>query len=199
MNGADVLVLVDSDSTHNIVDINVAHSISLQEQHIDTTILVGSGNAMPCRGASFNVPLRISSDAFDIDTFLLNIVNDVDVVLGTPWLASLGRVTWDFTDMEMLYFHDGRPHTFHVAHHRQVPTPVWALTAPPPMVCASDPSPPPHPEILYFHDGRPHTFHVAHHRQVPTPVRALPAPPPVVCTSDPSPPPHPPRHPMNMS
>jgi hypothetical protein len=145
MNGAGVLVPVDSGSTHNVVDINVARSISLQEQRIDTTILVGSGNAMPCRGASFNVPLRISSDAFNIDAFLLDIGNDVDVVLGTPWLASLGRVTWDFTDMEMLYFRDGRPHTFHAAHHRQVPTLVRALSALPPVVRTPDPSPPPHP------------------------------------------------------
>jgi hypothetical protein len=110
MNGADILVLVDLGSTHNV--------IGLHEQCIDTTILVGSGNAVTCRNASFNVPLRMGSDAFDIDVFLLNIGNNINIVLGTPWLVSLSHVTWDFNDMEMTYFHDGRPHTFRATHRR---------------------------------------------------------------------------------
>jgi hypothetical protein len=145
MNGAGVLVLVDSASTHNVIDINVARAISLQEQRINTTILVGSKNEVPCRGASFNVPLRIGSDAFDIDAFLLDIDNDIDVVLGTPWLESLGCVTWDFTSMELLYFRNECPHTFHAALCHQTPTTVLPLPVPQPMVrdARTSPSHPP--------------------------------------------------------
>lgn len=32
-------------------------------------------------------------------------------------LASLERVTWDFTNMEILYFHNGHLRIFHVARH----------------------------------------------------------------------------------
>ena len=46
-----VHILVDTGATHNIIDINVAHLIGLQEQRIDTTILVGSGNEVPYRAA----------------------------------------------------------------------------------------------------------------------------------------------------
>jgi hypothetical protein len=142
MNGAGVLVLVDSGSTHNVIDINVACAIGLQEQRINTTILVGSENEVPCRGASFNVPLCIGSDAFDIDAFLLDIGNDIDVVLGTPWLASLGRVTWDFTSMELLYFRNGYLHINCAALRRQTPTTVLTLPAPHPMLCDAWTSPP---------------------------------------------------------
>jgi predicted aspartyl protease len=118
INGVGVLVLVDSGLTHNVIDINVTHSIGLQEQRINTTILVGSGNKETCRAASFNVPLCIDSDAFDIDAYLLNINYDFDVILGTTWLASLGHVVFDFTDMELQYIHNGRKHTFHATLHR---------------------------------------------------------------------------------
>jgi hypothetical protein len=127
MNGTDVLVLVDSDSTHNVIDISIARTIGLREQRIDTTILVGSGNSVPCRGASFNVPLRIGSDIFDIDTFLLDVGNDIDIILGTPWLATLGRVTWDFTDMELRYLRNGRYHILHPVQRRQTSTTVQPL------------------------------------------------------------------------
>jgi hypothetical protein len=66
------------------------------------------------------------------------------MVLGTPWLASLGRVTWDFTSMEQLYFHNGRLHTFCVALRRQTPTMVLSLSTPQPMVHDAQTSPP-HP------------------------------------------------------
>lgn len=113
---------------------NVARTIGLQEQRIDTTILVGSGNAMPCRSASFNVPLRIGSDAFDIDVFLLDISNDVYIILVTPWLAILGSVTWDFTDMELRYLRNGHYHILHPVQRRQTNIIVRPLQAPPTLV-----------------------------------------------------------------
>jgi hypothetical protein len=92
MNSASILILVDSCATHNVIDINVAHSVGLLEQCINTTILVGSGNKVLRHTASFNIPGCINSDVFVIDAYLLDIGNDVDIVLGMPWLASLARV-----------------------------------------------------------------------------------------------------------
>jgi hypothetical protein len=99
--GTGVQILVDTDTTHNIIDINVAHIIGLLEQWIETTILVRSGTVAPRRAVSFSVPLCIDTDVFYIDAFLLDIENDIDIVLGTPWLAGLGHLTWDFTTMEL--------------------------------------------------------------------------------------------------
>jgi predicted aspartyl protease len=96
-----VHILVDTGTTHNIIDINVARLIGLQQQRINTTILVSSGNEVPCRVSAFNAPLRIDANMFYIDAYLLDIGNDVDIFLGTPWLASLGRLTWDFSTMQL--------------------------------------------------------------------------------------------------
>ena len=59
------------------------------------TCLVG---AIFCIG---DVPLRIDAKTFQIDAFLLDIGNNSDVILKTPWLANIGRVTWDFNSMVM--------------------------------------------------------------------------------------------------
>jgi hypothetical protein len=120
-------------STHNVIDINVARLIGLREQRIDTTILVDSGNKVTCRVASFNVPLRNDDEVFNIDAFLLDIGNDIDVILGTPWLARLGCLTWDFTTMELQYHDHGRPVTFASLRPQRRPTMVLALPAPAPI------------------------------------------------------------------
>ena len=93
VSGTGVHILVDMGATHNIIDINVARLIGLQEQRINTAILVGSGNEVPSRAVAFSVPLRIDANVFDIDAYLLDIGNDVDIILSTPWLAGLGRLT----------------------------------------------------------------------------------------------------------
>jgi len=92
VSGMGIHILVDTGATHNIIDINVTCLIGLREQRIDTTILVGSDNEVPCRVASFSVPLCIDSEVFYIDAFLLDIGNNIDIALGTPWLVSLGRM-----------------------------------------------------------------------------------------------------------
>jgi hypothetical protein len=94
-------MLVGTGATHSFTNINFTRLIGLQEHRIGTTILVGNGNEVPCRAAAFNVSIRIDGAVFDIDAYLLNIGNDVDVILGTPWLAALVHVTWDFATMQL--------------------------------------------------------------------------------------------------
>jgi hypothetical protein len=52
----DVHILEYTGATHNVININVARLISLLEQRIDTTILAGSSNEVPCSAAAFSVP-----------------------------------------------------------------------------------------------------------------------------------------------
>jgi hypothetical protein len=61
------------------------------------------GNAVPCRATALNISIPLAGPTFDIDTHLLDFGNNIDVILGTPWLASLGRVTRDFANKELQY------------------------------------------------------------------------------------------------
>jgi hypothetical protein len=62
------------------------------EHHIDTMILIGSSNEIACRGACFNVPLHIDTKTFKINTFLVNLGVDIDIILSTPWMPDLGSI-----------------------------------------------------------------------------------------------------------
>jgi hypothetical protein len=105
-------MLVGTGVTHSFTNINFVRLIGLQEHRIDTTIFIGNGNEVPCKATTFNVSIRIDGVVFDIDAYLLDIGNDVNVILGTPWLAGLVRVTWDFTTMQLQHIRNGHPVTF---------------------------------------------------------------------------------------
>ena len=86
-------ILIDTCATHNIININITHLIGLQEQCINTAILVSSRNEVPCHATVFGIQLRINADIFYFNAYPLDISNDIDIILGTPWLAGLGRLT----------------------------------------------------------------------------------------------------------
>jgi hypothetical protein len=67
------------------------------EHRIDTTFIVGSSNEVPCQAAAFVVPLRIDAEVFNIDAYLLDIGNDVDIILRTPWLLIIALAIDDGT------------------------------------------------------------------------------------------------------
>ena len=69
--GQGVQILVDTGATHNVIDSSSARTIGLGEHRITTTVLIGSGTELSCRGAYFTVPLRIDGETFQIDTFLI--------------------------------------------------------------------------------------------------------------------------------
>lgn len=90
--GHGVRILIDTGAMHNIIDTNFAHLVGIMELRINMTILVGSGNEIADQGACFNMPLCINTETFQIDTFLVNLSIDVDIILATPWMANLGTI-----------------------------------------------------------------------------------------------------------
>jgi hypothetical protein len=95
------------------IDINVTLAIGLLEHRINTTFIIGSGNEVPCQAVAFVVPLWIDAEVFDINAYLLDIGNDIDIIPGTPWLASLGLLTWDFSTLQLQYHRKKQPHHLH--------------------------------------------------------------------------------------
>ena len=102
-----VRILVDRSATHNVIDINFAGLVGMMERRISTTILVGNKTEINCNSAAYNVPLQINTESFHIDALLVDIGNDIDVILGTPWLADISTRTWNFTSLEMQFSRNG--------------------------------------------------------------------------------------------
>ena len=88
----NVHILVDTSATHNILDINFSWLAGLMEQCINTMILMHSDNEIAYWGACFNMPLQIDSETFQIDALLWDLGINVDIILGTPWMADLDNI-----------------------------------------------------------------------------------------------------------
>lgn len=87
--------------------------------------------------------------------------NDIDVILGTPWLASLGCLTWDFATMEFSYYRPGRLLHFTTARPRCSTPTVIALPPPTPLQRATReaaPSPPHEVTLRATRSRRPTAF-----------------------------------------
>jgi hypothetical protein len=164
----DLAPLRHTDTVHDYVIIFTAcglyvgiastlHQVHLFITDIDYSLLmmivapqsaVQGWQTMLLAGAIFgtgDIPFHMDAETPQIDAFLFDIGNDIDIVLGTPWLASLGCLTEVFTTMELHCYHNGHPITFTNFKPRRTPATVFAPPVPPPVrraPRAAPPSPP---------------------------------------------------------
>ncbi|KAL0385790.1 UNVERIFIED_CONTAM: Retrovirus-related Pol polyprotein from transposon.6 [Sesamum radiatum] len=104
----DVSVLINSGSSHNIVQPRVASFLGLTITPVTSfPILVGNGESLHCSGVCPAVDLCLQSHSFTVPLYVIPIFG-ADVVLGVQWLASLGPFLLDFTVPSMQFYHQGR-------------------------------------------------------------------------------------------
>lgn len=95
--GHQVAVLIDSGSSHNIMQPRTAHFLSLPINPIESfAVLVGNGAYLHCSGMCENVPVLVQSHTFHLPFYLLPI-QGADIVFGVQWLQILGCFVSDFT------------------------------------------------------------------------------------------------------
>jgi hypothetical protein len=72
-----------------------------------------------CRGLSRDVGIRIVDEIFNIDCYYIPI-DTYDMVLGVTFLRTLGPILWDFDDLSMAFWREGRrifSHGIGLTHH----------------------------------------------------------------------------------
>jgi hypothetical protein len=107
-NGMQLLVLINSGSTHNFVDIDsVARAgISLGgKAGLHDT--VANGDNVQSLGCCRNVPFSIGNMWFTIDCDGLAL-DSFKMVLDIQWLESLGPIQWDFAQLMITFTREGR-------------------------------------------------------------------------------------------
>ncbi|OMP09787.1 Retroviral aspartyl protease [Corchorus olitorius] len=98
-------VLVDSGSTHNLIQPRVAHFLNLPVQPAPPlTIEVGNGETLKCSGRISDLNIELQQHQFTLDLFLLDI-HGAEVVLGIQWLSQLGPIVMDFSGLTMTFLH----------------------------------------------------------------------------------------------
>ncbi|KAL0283614.1 UNVERIFIED_CONTAM: Retrovirus-related Pol polyprotein from transposon.6 [Sesamum angustifolium] len=100
-----VSVLIDSGSSHNIIQPRVAAFLSLAKLPLPSfPVLVGNDAALHCSEVCRDVPLMLQSHKFSISVYVIQIFG-ADIVLGVQWLSSLGTFISDFSVPSMQFSH----------------------------------------------------------------------------------------------
>ena len=69
-------------------------------------VLVGNGQNMKAEGFVKHLTLKIQGNNITVPTYLLS-VSGADVILGAPWLASLGPHVADYVASRVKFYSEG--------------------------------------------------------------------------------------------
>ncbi|CAL9132125.1 unnamed protein product, partial [Musa textilis] len=103
-----VTILIDTGSTNNFMDRKIATRLSY---HIDVCdkfeVKVANGRILTCNSQCSMIQLTMQGQELLVDFFLLPL-EDYEVVLGIEWLSTLGDVSWNFSNLIMKFFVNGK-------------------------------------------------------------------------------------------
>jgi hypothetical protein len=105
--------LIDTGSTHNFISTTAARraGLNFHSSH-GAHVVVANGDRVACRGLARDVGIRITQDRvghtdFSIDCYSIPL-DCYDMVLVVAFLCTLGPILWDFNDLCMAFWHQGR-------------------------------------------------------------------------------------------
>lgn len=101
-------VLIDSGSTHNFLDLDLAKKLGCKLESVTPmSVTAGGGTTLEapyiCRGFTW----QLQQTKFTADVLVLPLVC-CDLILGIQWLISLGPTVWDFTKLQMEFSLKGK-------------------------------------------------------------------------------------------
>ena len=109
LGAATLVALVDTGSTHNFIGEAAAHRTGLAIlPRPRLTATVANGEKVACPGVLRHAPISIEGMTFDVDLYVMPLAG-YDMVLGTQWMATLGRIAWDVATHTLSFHHGGRP------------------------------------------------------------------------------------------
>ncbi|KAF2322890.1 hypothetical protein GH714_031839 [Hevea brasiliensis] len=103
-NGKQVLVLIDSGSTHSFVAAKLVTQADAQIDEKDgLRVKVANCEQLCSPGICRGVSLKLGSHPIKTDLFVLPL-SSIGVVLGVNWLRTLGPILWDFSHQTVQAF-----------------------------------------------------------------------------------------------
>lgn len=107
----EVTILIDSGSSHNIMQPRIAEFLNLPMVAINPfSVVVGNGQSITCSGFCSDVPVKLSTQTFQILFFILPI-HGADLVLGVQWLQTLGSFLSDYSIPSIQFTYNHQPIT----------------------------------------------------------------------------------------
>lgn len=114
IGNADVIMLVDSGSTHNFVDCRLVKQLHLS---VDVSnklrVMVANGAQLATLGVCRGLQWESQGQVFVTD-FMVLPIKGCDLVLDVQWLLALGPITWNFASLTIQFEYLGRHALFEV-------------------------------------------------------------------------------------
>ena len=104
----NVIVLIDLDSTHNFIHCKVAKELNcFLYPALECQVIVANGGTINFSGKCHNIKLTMGE--YVLNSPMLSILmGGADVVLGVQWLQSLGMVAFNFQELFLNFFSEGK-------------------------------------------------------------------------------------------
>ncbi|XP_057794044.1 uncharacterized protein LOC131010514 [Salvia miltiorrhiza] len=107
VGGFKLLTMIDSGASHCFISETVASSLQLPVEPTSTqTVVLSDGSRVHITGVCKAVPLKLDSQLFLVTCFVFPL-SSVDVILGVSWLATLGDVTANWSNLTMEFYYQG--------------------------------------------------------------------------------------------
>ncbi|MCH83985.1 Ty3/gypsy retrotransposon protein, partial [Trifolium medium] len=107
-NQKTLQILLDSGSTHNFLDLEVAKKLGCKLEPVPPMIVTaGGGNKLHAPFVCRNFSCQIQQTTFVADVVVLPL-GCYDLILGIPFLKSLGPILWDFNALQMEFKFNGK-------------------------------------------------------------------------------------------
>ena len=103
-------ILIDSDSTHNFLDISIARKLGCKLEAIPTqSITVADGYKLQCLYICRGFKWQMHNAHFEADMLIIPL-GSCDIILGIQWLSQLITMRWNFNKLHMEFTYEGRDH-----------------------------------------------------------------------------------------
>ncbi|KAF5446347.1 hypothetical protein F2P56_031982 [Juglans regia] len=103
-----VVLLVDSGSTHSFVDPSIAQTAKLVvDESKRLAVKVANGQIVQGLGYCSNAKIKVQGISFYPSFYVLPL-GGCDVVLGVDWLETLGTIAWNFHELSMKFLYLGK-------------------------------------------------------------------------------------------
>ncbi|XP_028214991.1 uncharacterized protein LOC114397062 [Glycine soja] len=103
-------ILIDSESTHNFLDIHVAKKLGCKIEDMDhVSVTVAHGARVQINTMVKGFSWLVQNTTFSSDILLLPL-GYCDMILGIKWLITLGNITWNFDKLTMEFTAQGKRH-----------------------------------------------------------------------------------------
>jgi len=107
LGAATLVALVDTGSSHSFIGESAAQRTGLAIQpRPRLTATVANGEKVSCPGVIRQAPITIEGMTFDVNLYVMPLAG-YDMVLGTHWMAALGRISWDVANHSLSFTRDG--------------------------------------------------------------------------------------------